>query len=77
MTEIISNTAVRLNLPTKWKIHKVFHVSLLELFVQRNREVNLEKVLGTTDLIEANNEYHVEEVMASLEKKGKFIYLVK
>jgi hypothetical protein len=25
ITEVISETALRLNLPVKWKIHKVFH----------------------------------------------------
>jgi hypothetical protein len=77
ITEVISETAMRLNLPVKWKIHKVFHVSLLEPFIQGNREVNLEKVLDAADPIEADDEYHVEEVMGSVEKKGKVSYLVK
>jgi hypothetical protein len=49
---------------------------LLEPFIHQNREVNLENVLGATDLIEADNEYHVEEVMGSIEKKVKVSYLV-
>jgi hypothetical protein len=55
--------ALRLNLPMKWKTHKVFHISLLELFIQGNRELDLEKVLDAGDVIEADNEYHVEEVI--------------
>jgi hypothetical protein len=77
IAEIISKSAVCLNRPTKWKVHKVFHVSLLESFVQGNREMNLEKVLDTADPIQADDEYHVEEVMGSVQKKGKLIYLVK
>jgi hypothetical protein len=77
ITEVISETAMRLNLPVKWKIHKVFHISLLEPVIQGNREVNLEKVLDAADLIEADDEYHVEEVMGSVEKKGQVSYLVK
>jgi hypothetical protein len=77
ITEVLSGTAVRLNLPAKWKIHKVFHVSLLEPFIQGNREVNLEKVLDAADPIEADDEYHVEEVISSMESRGKVTYLVK
>jgi hypothetical protein len=40
--DIISKNAVRLTLPRSWKIHNVFHVSLLEPFVQGNREVDEE-----------------------------------
>ena len=49
---IISATAVRLKLPKSWKIHNVFHVSLLEPFVQGNREVNLRQVLQHADPIQ-------------------------
>jgi hypothetical protein len=77
ITEVISETAICLNLPVKWKIHKVFHVLLLEPVIQGNQDVNLEKVLDTADPIEADDEYHVEEVMGSVEKKGKVSYLVK
>jgi hypothetical protein len=37
----------------------------------------LEKVLDTADLIEADDEYHNEEVIGSVEKKEKVTYLVK
>jgi hypothetical protein len=77
MTECLSGTAVRLNLPANWKIHKVFHISLLEPFVQGNREVNLEKVFDAADPIEADDEYYVEEVIRSIESRGKGTYLVK
>jgi hypothetical protein len=77
ITQVITDTAVRLNLETKLTIHKVFHVSLLEPFIQGSQDVNLKKVLDTADPIEANDEYHVEEVIGSLEKKVKVTYLVK
>jgi hypothetical protein len=39
--------------------------------------VNVEKVLGIADTIEADDEYHVEEVISSMESRGKVNYLVK
>jgi hypothetical protein len=77
ITEVISETVMHLNLQVKWKIHKVFHVSLLEPFIQGNREVNLKKVLDAADRIEADDEYHIEELMGGVKKKGKVSYLVK
>jgi hypothetical protein len=68
---------VCLNLPRKWKIHKAFHISLVEPFVQENRDVNLEKVRDTADPIKADDKCHLEEAMGSVEKKGKVIYLAK
>jgi hypothetical protein len=69
--------AVRLKLATKWKIHKVFHVSLFVPCVQGSQAVNLEKVLDAANPIEADDKYDVEEVMGSWEKKSKVTYFVK
>jgi hypothetical protein len=77
ITEVISKIAMHLKLPMKWKIHKVFRVSQLEPLIHRNREVNLEQILYAADPIEADNEYHIEEVMGSVKTKGKLSYLVK
>jgi hypothetical protein len=77
ITEVITDTAVYLNLSTKWKIYKVLYCSLLEAIGQSRFDVNLEKVLDNVDLIEADDEYHIKEVMGILEKRGKVTYLVK
>jgi hypothetical protein len=69
--DIISPTAIRLPLPTKWKIHPVFHVSLIELFVKGNRHVDLNAVLKTSNPIEKAPEYDVDKVMGSTETDGK------
>jgi len=65
--KIISPLAVRLTLPRKWKIHNVFHVSLLEPY--RTSEYRAPpdpaKILREADDIEQSDQYDVEEVEAS------------
>jgi hypothetical protein len=61
----------------KWIIHQVFHISLLEPFVQGNIAVTLESVLDAADPIEVNDEYPVEEVISSMESQCKVTYSVK
>jgi transposase InsO family protein len=75
--EVVSETAMRLNFTVKWKIHKVFHDSLLEPFIQANREVNLKNILDTANPIKADDKYQVEEVMGSVKNTGKISYLLK
>jgi hypothetical protein len=63
--------------PKRWKIHPVFHVSLIEPFVKGNRDVDLNAILKTSDPIENAPEYDVDKVIGSTEKDGKVLYLVK
>jgi hypothetical protein len=39
--------------------------------------VKVKKIIDAADPIEADNEYHVENIMGSLENKAKVTYLVK
>jgi len=81
--KIISPLAVRLTLPRKWKIHNVFHVSLLEPY--RTSEYRAPpdpaKILREADDIEQSDEYDIEEVEASREhgrgNRKRILYLVK
>jgi hypothetical protein len=75
--DIISPNAGRLRLPKMWKIHPVFHVSLIELFVKGNQDVVLNAVRKTSDPIDNAPEYDVDIVMGSTEKDGAVLYLVK
>jgi len=81
--KIVSLLAVRLMLPRKWKIHNVFHVSLLESYRTSEHQAPLDpsKVLREADDIEQSQEYDVEEVMSSVERgRGnniRILYLVK
>jgi len=81
--KIISLLAIRLTLPGKWKIHNVFHVSLLEPY--RGSEhwapSDPSKVLWEADDTEQSEEYDVEEVMSWVERgrgnNKRILYLVK
>ena len=81
--KIVSPLAVRLTLPRKWKIHNVFHVSLLEPYriSEHRAPADPSKVLREANDIKQSEEYDVDEVMASVERgrgnnKG-ILYLVK
>jgi hypothetical protein len=81
--KIISPLAVRLTLPRKWKIHNVFHASLLEPFRTSEHRASPDpsKVLREADDVEQSEEYDVDEVMSSIERgRGsncRVLYLVK
>ena len=81
--KMVSPLAIRLTLPRKWKIHNVFHVSLLEPYRTSEHRAPPEpsKVLREADDIEQSEEYDVEEVMYSVERghgnNKRIIYLVK
>jgi hypothetical protein len=76
---IVSPLAVKLTLPRKWKIHDVFHVSLIEPYRAGSQRLppNPAKVLREADDIEQSEEYDVEEVMSSTKKGRRILYLVK
>jgi len=77
--KIISHLAVRLTLPRKWKIHNVFHVSLLEPYKTSEQRAppDPSKILREADDIEQLEEYDVEEVMSSQKQGRRILYLVK
>jgi len=81
--KIVSPLAIRLTLPRKWKIHNVFHVSLLKPYQTSKHRAppGPSKVLQEADDIEQSEEYDVEEVMSSVERgwenNERILYLVK
>jgi len=81
--KIVSPLAVRLTLPHKWKIHNVFHVSLLEPYRTSKHRAppDRSKVLREADDIEQSEEYDVDKVMSSVEcgrgNNKRILYLVK
>jgi len=81
--KIVSPLAVRLMLPRKWKIHNVFHVSVLKPYRTSEHWAPPDtlKVLREADDIEQLEEYHVEEIMSSVEhgrrNNKRILYLIK
>jgi len=77
--KIVLPLAVRLTLPRKWKIHNVFHVSLLEPYRTSEHRVPPDplKILGEADDIEQSEEYDVDEVLERTRKGRRVRYLVK
>ena len=77
--QIISPTAVCLTLPAKWKKHPTFHVSEIEPFQAGSRPApDPGKVLREAANIEGDDEYDIDEVKASVKRKGgRVLYHVK
>jgi len=81
--KIVSPLAVRLTLLRKWRIHNVFHVSLLEPYTTSERRAapDPSKVLREPADIEQNEEYDVQEVVSSVERgrgnNKRILYLVR
>jgi len=76
--KIVSPLAVRLTLPQKWKIHNVFHVSLLEPYRTSEHQAppDPSKILREADDIEQSEEYDVNEVLGSTKRGRRVLYLI-
>jgi len=81
--KIVCPLAVRLTLPRKWKIHNVFHVSLLEPYRTSKYRAPPDptKILQEADDIEQSEEYDIGQVMSSAEQgrgnNKRILYLVQ
>jgi len=77
--KLVSPLTTRLTLRRKWKIHNVFHVSLLEPY--RTSEYRAppdpSKILWEADDIEQSEEYDVDEVLGSTKRGCRVLYLVR
>jgi hypothetical protein len=62
VTKVISPVVFKLKLPTTWKIHDVFHASLLSPYKKTEEHgPNFEE--PPPDLINGEHEYEVEQVL--------------
>lgn len=76
ITEVLGPLTYRLKLPSQWRIHPVFHANLLTPYhTNVTHGPNFE--LPPPDLIEGEEEYEVEAIVAHRKKWGRMTYLVK
>lgn len=72
--EPIGTQAYRVHLPSNYRIHNVFHVSLLEPYHRRD---GAQEILPPPDLIEGEEEWEVEEILAKRMRQGSSWYKVR
>ena len=75
---IISLTAVRLNLSKKWRIHNFFYISLLEPYRTSLQETpNPDQIIRDAEQVKAKD-YKINKVKDSTYAEGDIIkYLIK
>ena len=74
--EIISQTAFRLHIPFQWKIHPVFHASLLTTY-KETPEHGPNFLQPPPDLIDGEEEYEVEAVLGHRGRPGRHTFLIR
>ena len=74
--EVISRTAFRLRIPSQWKIHPVFHASLLTTY-KETAEHGPNFLQPPPDLIDGKEEYEVEAVLGHRGKPGRRTFLIR
>ncbi len=75
ITKLVGLVACRLELPPQFKIHDVFHVSLLEPYHETQIPERHRKPLALVE-IEGQEEFEVQEVLDFKRTRGKLLYLV-
>ncbi|TFY65131.1 hypothetical protein EVG20_g5705, partial [Dentipellis fragilis] len=76
ITQVMGPVTFKLQLPGQWKIHPVFHASLLTPYRQTEAH-GPTKAPPPPDLIEGEDYYEVEEVLDSKLYRGRIQYLVR
>jgi hypothetical protein len=71
----VLNIAYKIQLPTTWKIHDVFHVSLLTPYNETNAH-GLNFLEPPPDLIEGEPEWEVERILGDRIYRKKKQYLI-
>ena len=74
--EIISCTAFRLWIPSQWKIHPVFHASLLMTY-KETLEHGPNFLRPPLDLIDSEEKYEVEAVLGHRGRPSRCTFLIR
>ena len=74
--EVISRTVFHLHIPSQWKIHPVFHTSLLTSYKETS-EHGPNFLRPPLDLIDGEEEYKVKAVLGHRGKPGRRTFLIR
>ena len=69
-------SAFQLELPPRWRIHNVFHASLLDPYHGNEIEGRKQPVPQPPEIVEGAPEYEVEEILNSKIERRKLWYMV-
>jgi transposase InsO family protein len=76
VTAAVSHTSFRLKLPPQWKIHNVFHASLLTPYNETTTHgPNFQE--PPPDLIDGQPEWEVEQILGARRRRNQLQYLVR
>src|SRR5258707_12514613 len=75
ITQVVSSVAFRLKLPAQWKIHNVFHASLLSLY-RETPEHSPNFTRPPPELIGTEEEYKIDKVVNHRGTSGRRQYLI-
>ena len=74
--EVVSHTAFHLRIPSQWKIHPVFHASLLTTYKETS-EHGPNFLRPPPDLIDGEEEYEVKAILGHRGKPGCCTFLIR
>ena len=74
--EVISQMAFHLHIPSQWKIHPVFHTSLLTSYKETS-EHTLNFLRLPPDLIDGEEEYEVEAILGHRGRPSRRTFLIR
>ena len=74
--EVVSQTAFHLHIPPQWKIHPIFHASLLTNYTETS-EHGPNFLQPPPDLIDSEEEYEVEVVLGHRGRPGCCTFLIR
>jgi hypothetical protein len=76
VTAAVSQTSYHLKLPTSWRIHNVFHTSLLTPYKETTLNGNKYQE-PIPDLIDGQPEWEVEQILGARKQHNQLQYLVR
>ena len=76
VTSAVSRTSYRLKLPNTWKIHNVFHASLLTPYKETSTNGNRMRE-PAPDLVNGQPEWEVDQILGARKRRNQLQYLVR